>query len=190
MKMLKMPKVIKMPKFFHDILGEESHVISLFLIAGVTAVIMGGIALTEGDVFIQNGRLKGGIGFILLMDIIAGTVANFTKGTNDYYAARPANRWAFIAVHIQPILIAWLLGFPLKSAAFIWGFTILSVSLVNVLKGTIHQRVVAGTLMSLGIFLSLILYKDGSMVMLMMSIFFVIKVIYSFGVDHERGGLI
>jgi len=180
--------MIKMPKFFHDILGEESHVISLILIAGVTAVIMGWLAFTEGDVFIQNGRIKGAIGFLLLMDIIAGTVANFTKGTNDYYAARPTNRWVFIAVHIQPILIAWLLGFPLQSAALIWGFTILSVSLVNVLKGTLHQRVVAGTLMSLGIFLSLILHKDGSMVMLLMSIFFVIKVIYSFGVDHERGG--
>jgi hypothetical protein len=186
--MLKISKMIKMPKFFHDILGEESHVISLFLIAGVTAVIMGWLALTESDVFIQNGRLKGGIGFLFLMDIIAGTVANFTKGTNDYYAARPANRWVFIAVHIQPILIAWLLGFQLQGAVLIWGFTILSVSLVNVLKGTLHQRVVSGALMSLGIFLSLVLYKDSSMVMLLMSIFFVIKVIYSFGVDHEQGG--
>ena len=177
-----------MPKFFHDILGEESHVISLFLIAGVTAVIMGWLALTEGDVFIQNGFIKGGIGFLLLMDIIAGTIANFTKGTNDYYAARSANRWVFIAVHIQPILIAWLLGFQLQSTALIWGFTIMSVSLVNVLKGTRHQRVVAGTLMSLGICLSLILYKDSSMIILLMSVFFVIKVIYSFGVDHERGG--
>ena len=188
MKMLKMPKMIKMPKFFHDILGEESHVISLFLITGVSAVIMGWLAFAEGDIFIQNGRIKGAVVFLLLLDVIAGTIANFTKGTNDYYAARPANRWVFIAVHVQPILIAWLLGFPLKNAIIIWGFTILSVSLVNVLKGTLHQRVVAGALMSLGIFLSLILYKDSSMVMLLMSIFFVIKVIYSFGVDHEHGG--
>ena len=150
-----MLKMIKMPKFFHDILGEENHVLSLFLIAGVTAVIMGWFAFTEGDVFIQNGRIKGAIGFLLLTDIIAGTIANFTKGTNDYYAARPANRWVFIGVHIQPIFITWLLGFPLQSAALLWGFTILSVSLVNVLKGTLHQRMVAGALMSLGICLSL-----------------------------------
>lgn len=178
--------MIKIPKFFHDILGEQNQVISLLLLTVHTAVIMGWLALTEGDIFVQNGTIKGIIGFLLLTDIIAGTVANFTKGTNDYYAARPVNRWVFIAVHIQPILIAWLLGFPLQGAILIWGFTILSVSLVNVLKGTFHQRVVAGTLMSLGIFLSHVLYKDSSMVLLLMAVFFVIKVIYSFGVDHER----
>lgn len=179
--------MIKVPKFFHDILGEETHVFSLLMIGGVTTAVMGWLIISEGDVFVQNGTIRGAFTFLLLADIIAGTVANFTKGTNDYYAARPVNRWIFIAVHIQPILITWLLGYSILFAILIWGYTIFSVSMVNILKGSIHQRVVAGALMGIGIFMSLILYSEASSVLLTMAVFFVIKVIYSFGVDHEGG---
>lgn len=179
--------MIKVPKFFHDILGEETYFVSLLMIGVVTTAVMGWLTMSEGDVFVRNGNIRGAFAFLLLADIIAGTVANFTKGTNDYYAARPVNRWIFIAVHLQPILIAWLLGSSIFNALLIWGFTIFSVSVVNILKGSIHQRVVAGTLMGMGLFMSLSLYNDASIVFLTMSVFFVIKVIYSFGVDHEGG---
>jgi hypothetical protein len=177
--------MFKVPKFFHDILGEETHVVSLVMIGAVSVAVMVWLIMAEGDVFVQKGIIRGAFAFLLLIDIIAGTVANFTKGTNDYYAARPINRWAFIAVHIQPILITWLLGYSLLSAILIWGYTVFSVSVVNILKGSIHQRVASGALMVLGIFTSLVLYKDASLVLMTMSVFFVIKVIYSFGVDHE-----
>lgn len=179
--------MIKVPKFFHDILGEETHFVSLLTIGVVTIAVMGWLTMSEGDVFIRSGIIRGAFAFIFLADIIAGTVANFTKGTNDYYAARPVNRWIFIAVHIQPILISWLLGGSIINAFLIWGFTIFSVSVVNILKGSIHQRVVAGALMGMGIFMSLNLYSEASLVFLTMSVFFVIKVIYSFGADHEGG---
>ncbi len=179
--------MIKVHKFFHDILGEETHYLSLMMIGAVTIAVMGWLIMAEGDAFVQNGITRGAFAFLLLADIIAGTVANFTKGTNDYYAARSVNRWIFIAVHIQPILIAWLLGGSIFNASLIWGYTIFSVSVVNILKGSIHQRVVAGALMGMGIFTSLNLYSEASLVFLTMSVFFLIKVIYSFGVDHEGG---
>ena len=57
---------------------------------------------------------------------------------------------------------------------------------IYICSGKSYQREVAGTLMALGIFLSVVLYEGVSMVALTMGIFFSIKVIYSFAVDHER----
>lgn len=178
---------IKVPKFFHDILGEETQPIALGLILSVTALVMGYLTMSEGNIFISAGLFKGLLGFILLADIIAGTVANFSAGTNDFYARRSKNRWAFIAVHIQPLLIAWLLGFSVTHAALLWIFVILSAVIVNALMGKAHQRIVAGALMSLGVFIALNLYGAESMSMQVMAVFYVIKVVFSFGVDHERG---
>lgn len=178
--------MIKVPKFFHDILGEETHGYAIGLIAVTTALIMGCLMLLDGEMFVASGTIAGIIAFILLSDIIAGTVANFTKGTNNFYAKRALNRWIFIAIHVQPVIISWLLDFNMTHAITIWLYTILAASVVNICSGKSYQREVAGTLMALGIFLSVVLYEGVSMVALTMGIFFSIKVIYSFAVDHER----
>ena len=178
--------MIKVPKFFHDILGEETRGYAIGLITLTTALIMGYLMVEEGELFVASGTIAGVIGFILLADIIAGTVANFTKGTNNFYAKRALNRWIFIAIHVQPVIISWLLGFNMTHAIIVWLFTILAAVIVNLMMGKSYQREVAGTFMALGIFLSVVLYMGVSMVALTMGIFFSIKVIYSFAVDHER----
>jgi hypothetical protein len=143
------------------------------------------LSLVDGDIFLKSGWLRGGISIILIADIFAGTVANFTRGTNNFYAKRPRNRWLFIGIHAQPLLIAWLLDGNLLKALFVWLFTLISASIVNMLVGKIYQREVAGTLMSLGIFIAMMLYQNESFIYLTMSVFFMIKVVYSFSVDHE-----
>ncbi|HAS75002.1 MAG TPA: hypothetical protein DCS67_12730 [Clostridiales bacterium UBA8960] len=179
--------IIKVPKFLHDIFGEETEAITLFLILFVTVVVMTGLIVAEGQLFTEVGLLKGILGIVLLADIVAGTVANFSSGTSNFYARRPKNRWVFIAVHVQPVVIAWMLGFSLLYAALLWFFVIVATSIVNLLNGHAHQRFIAGALMTLGIFGALVLYKGDSLVMQVMSVFFIIKVVFSFGVDHERG---
>lgn len=180
--------MIKVPKFLHDILGEETSGYAIGLIALATALIMGYLMLVEGQLFVASGTIAGIVGFILLADIIAGTVANFTKGTNNFYAKRGLNRWIFIAIHVQPVIISWLLGFNITHGIIIWFYTILAAVIVNLMIGKSYQREAAGTFMTLGIFLSVVLYEGVSMVALTMGIFFSIKVIYSFAVDHEREG--
>ncbi len=178
---------VKVPKFLHDILGEETETFTLLLISIVTVIVMTGLIMTEGQFFSDEDLLKVILGFALLADIVAGTVANFSAGTNNFYAKRPKNRWSFIAVHVQPVFIAWLLGFSLSYAAILWIFVIVATSIVNLLVGSVHQRIVAGFFMALGIFGALLLYGGDSIVMQVMAVFFVIKVVFSFGVDHERG---
>jgi len=180
-------RLLKVPKFFHDILGEETQPLALALVITTTALLMGYLLCRECQVFAAAGLVRGGLAFILLADIIAGTIANFTSGTNDYYVRRSVNRWVFIAVHVQPVIIAWLLGFDLLSALALWGYVILAASVVNLLMGKAHQRLVAAALMSFGVFFALVLYGGEPLMMQVMSVFYVIKVVFSFGVNHGGG---
>lgn len=181
-------KVWKVPKFFHDILGEETDGLTIALVVVVTVIVMTALVVMEGVTFSSSGLVRGSIAFILTADIIAGTIANFSKGTNDYYAKRSLNRWTFIAVHVQLVVIAWLLGFDLVNAVLLWGYVAISATTVNLYAGKKEQRILAASLTSLGMLLGILFYYGVSLVMLVTAVFFVQKVVFSFSVDHEKRG--
>lgn len=178
-------KSFKVPAFLHDVLGEENTAFSILIIGFVTLSLSGALLTLDAATLFKSGTLRGVIALVLIADILAGTIANFTKGTNNFYAQRPQNRWLFIAIHFQPVLIGWLLGFELLPFTLLWLFTLASVSLVNITKAPEKQRVLAASLTSLAIFLGLYLLRDMPLSILVMAIFFSIKVIFSFGVNHE-----
>ena len=178
-------KTLKVPKMLHDVLGEETTLLNILLIALLTVFIMAALLLRSSETFAEAGLIKGGIAFLLIADIIAGAIANFTKGTNDFYAQRPLNRWIFIAIHVQPLLLAWLLKSSLMEAFVIWITVIVSASITNLLSGRSFQRVVGAFFMGIGVFLVLALTQNDDIVLLTANLFFVIKVVFSFSVNHE-----
>jgi len=178
-------KTLKVPKMLHDVLGEETTLLNILLIALLTVFIMAALLLRSSETFAEAGLFKGGIAFLLIADIIAGAIANFTKGTNDFYAQRPLNRWIFIAIHVQPLLLAWLLKSSLMEAFVIWITVIVSASITNLLSGRSFQRVVGAFFMGIGVFLVLALTQNDDIVLLTANLFFVIKVVFSFSVNHE-----
>lgn len=178
-------KTLKVPKMLHDVLGEETTLLNILLIALLTFFIMAALLLRSSETFAEAGLFKGGIAFLLIADIIAGAIANFTKGTNDFYAQRPLNRWIFIAIHVQPLLLAWLLKSSLMEGFVIWITVIVSASITNLLSGRPYQRVVGAFFMGIGVFLVLALTQNDAIVLLTANLFFVIKVVFSFSVNHE-----
>jgi len=178
-------KTLKVPKMLHDVLGEETTLLNILLIALLMVFIMAALLLRSSETFAEAGLFKGGIAFLLIADIIAGAIANFTKGTNDFYAKRPVNRWIFIAIHVQPLLLAWLLKSSLMEAFVIWITVIVSASITNLLSGRSFQRVVGAFFMGIGVFLVLALTQNDDIVLLTANLFFVIKVVFSFSVNHE-----
>ena len=178
-------KPLKVPKMLHDVFGEETTLLNILLIALLTVFIMAALLLRSSETFAEAGLFKGGIAFLLIADIIAGAIANFTKGTNDFYARRPLNRWIFIAIHVQPLLLAWLLNSSLVEAFVIWTAVIVSAIITNLLSGRTYQRVVGAFFMGIGVFLVLVLTQNDAIVLLTANLFFVIKVVFSFSVNHE-----
>lgn len=89
---------MKAPAWLHDVLGKEPNLSAAFLVVGF-AVVLATLVLTLASPPVASWRIV--IAWLLLADIAAGCVANFTKSTNDFYARRPRNRWWFIAAHVH-----------------------------------------------------------------------------------------
>jgi len=172
-------KYFKTPEFLFEVFGEKQSILEVTCTV-MFALLGSGIIYFVADVELTNWKAI--IAYVLIADVLAGCIANFSFGTNDFYAKRPKNRLVFIAIHVHILVIAWLLSEPMGIALIVWGFTIFSALLVNALKGKSIQGFIAANLMCYGIFL--LIYLSPSVWFLMVSMFFMIKVLFSFSVDH------
>lgn len=172
-------KYFKTPEFLFEVFGEKQSILEVSCTL-VFALFGSWIVYSVADISLDNW--KSIIAFLLIADVLAGCIANFSYGTNEFYAQRSKNRLIFIAIHVHILVIAWLLAEPMDSAVIIWGYTIASAFIVNTLKGKSIQSFIAANLMCYGIFL--LIYLSLPLWFLMVSTFFMIKVLFSFAVDH------
>jgi len=175
---------IRPPKFLHDLLGEETSIVELVLIActGIigTAVLF---AFTQSD-WTDLAPWRFALWMLLAFDMLAGCVANLTYSTNAYYSARPRQRLLFLAVHVQPLVFAFLLGGSVAICVAAWLYTLCAALLVNALRARPVQPVAAVSFMLIGL-LALLLGSNRMPVLLLASLaFFHFKLVYSFAVDH------
>jgi len=169
----------KTPEFLHEVLGEKQSILEVSCTI-IFTLVGSWIIYSLADIKLGNWQTV--IAYILIADVLAGCIANFSFGTNEFYANRPKNRLVFIAIHIHILVIAWLLSEPMDTVFIVWGFTIASAFLVNALKGKCIQGFIAANLMCYGILL--LIYLSFPVWFLMVNMFFMIKVIFSFSVDH------
>lgn len=176
-------KPIIMPAYLHEIFGERQSagaIAAILLFGGaVTAVLCAAFP----SMLAETEFWRGLAAVVLIFDICAGCIANFTPSTNHYYAARRKHRLVFIAVHVHIIAIAALLGTDLLYSAAVWGYTIVGASVVNGLMGRRSQLFVAALLLAVG--LSVIPMLPGiQLYMAVVLQLFVLKVLFAFAVDH------
>lgn len=176
---LKTMKYCKIPQCLFDVLGERQ---SLFEVGCAVIFALFGSWVMYSFAGIALDTWKAIAAYVLIVDVLAGCIANFSVGTNEFYSTRPKKRLIFIAVHIHILVIAWLLAEPMTNAIIIWAYTIGSALLVNALKGRSIQGFVAVNLMCYGILL--LIYLSLPTWFLIVSIFFMIKVAFGFSVDH------
>ncbi len=174
---------IRMPSYLHDVFGESQTVgellaIVLFGVGGAAWLFFAFPEMTQ-----DRSSWRIAIAFLLVVDVFAGCVANFTRSTNNYYAARSKQRLVFIAIHVHLLIVAWLLGMEFLSAFTVWGYTIVGAYVVNALKASRLQVFVAGVLLALGI-ASIVLGMKGPSYFLVISLLFMVKVQFAFAVDH------
>lgn len=174
---------IRIPAFLREVFGEsqtigELLVIILFGIGLATFLFLGFPEMTRGLPLWRSI-----IAYLLVLDIFAGSIANFTRSTNNHYAARDKERLVFIVIHIHILIVAWLLGINIWYAAIVWGYTIGGAFVVNAFKDSQFQIFVGGVLLAIGIAVA-VLAMEVPKYFLVISLLFTVKVLFSFAVDH------
>ena len=175
---------LRIPAFLHEVFGETQSRAEIALVLGLGAVGTALIVVLDPWSFDLLPWWRVTLALLLAFDIFAGAVANLTRGTNDHYSAHPRMRWVFIAVHLHLVAFAWLIGEGMFEAIAVWLYTVVAASVVNLLAGRPLQRVVAGALFAFGAVMVLLLGPSMLPALQVLSLLFMFKVIYAFGVDH------
>ena len=163
------------PSALHEALGKRQ---TTGAIAAIIAAVMAFLLLWGPELFSASGW-RHWMAALLAIDIVAGAVANFTRGTNDFYMQRPLHRWGFIAIHVHILLIGWLLGWDIAPVFWVWFGTILGASIVNL---TGNKPFIGGLFLAIGLMALPILGLGG--LEFCLSAAFFLKVTYSFAVNH------
>lgn len=176
----------KIPKAFHELFGEEqikSELIITLIFSGISflALIIGTQEEWIGLQWYQIVLL-----FVLMLDILGGVAANLSTGTNHYYLKNPKKRWVFIAIHIQPLILAWILHSSFEAAFMVWLYTIGSSTIINLLQGKAYQRILAGSLFGFGMITFFLCNFDLPKVITIIYTLYMFKLIYGFAVDHQN----
>lgn len=178
---------IHMHRHLHDVFGATQRPGQLIAILGFGIAVPAVLAVTSPEIVGSVAPWRAVLALLLVLDIAAGCVANFTRGTSDFYAGRPCNRWTFIAVHVHVIAVAVLLNLDLAAASLVWGYTIAGTTLVNLLAGKPSQTFAGGLLLAIGL-TGVALWPDLSPFMSAVCALFMLKVLFAFAVDHFRHG--
>ncbi len=169
------------PAWLHDMFGETQTPLEVLLILGF------GLAMTILW-FTQSPELAGIpwwkllLAALLAFDVFSGCIANFTRGTSNYYAQRPRNRLVFMAVHIHLLVFAWLIGADIAMALLLWAGVIVGAWVVNAMVGHPLQLVTAAVFVCGA--MAMVVIAGSSLAFTLVALFFALKVIFSFGVDH------
>lgn len=172
------PNKIQMPNLIHEAFGEWQTIKSLSAI-GLAVVFAAFVWMPS---FVEVDLWRQALASLLIFDIAAGAVANFSQGTNEYYRKRPRHRWWFIALHLHLPLIGLLLNEPQWPYLISWVYTIGAAIIINRVTPRSIQVFTGGLLTCLGI-IGLTALPLNSLGM-MVSLLFMFKVTFSFAVDH------
>ena len=176
---------MKIPSELREVLGTHQSGVALTFIGLMT--LFG--CYVVFNLFFQQHHLpriawwQWLIGYLLIVDVVAGCAANFTRGTNDYYRDRARARWVFIGVHFHIIAIAWSYNIALNESLIIWAYTIVCAAVLNTFYGKTGQYKIAlcaigfGCVVIIGTLSSPLWFKC-------IGVLFLIKVCYAFSVDH------
>ena len=174
-------KAIFVQKHLHQLFGRQTTLFDILIIVGCSIAFA---SLTLTLIFNTDlSVIKKIIHTILALDIGGGVVANFTTGTNNYYAESLQKRYLFVIFHLlQPSVLIWIFPNELLAILGVSIFTLISSLIVLNIKKNYNQRIIAVTLLLLSLILSTILNYTDPLAQVIMQLFSV-KLILAFSVN-------
>ena len=179
-----MKTTVHIPKFLHELFGTQQNRSELVIILLFTIISSVLVAWFTAPFWLTLAWYQRVVLWLLFLDISGGVVANLSEGTNNYYTARPKARWLFIAIHIQPLLLAVVLESPIYVALAVWFYTVICASIINRLRALAFHRILAGALYASAIIGFVLSGVTLPIAITLIYLLYMMKVIYSFAVDH------
>jgi hypothetical protein len=181
-KMMKMQNYkIQVHKFLGELFGRETTTFDLLAVI-ISSVSFAGLTLLvkwNADITV----IKKIILTILALDIAGGVVANFTTGTNNYYAESLRKRYLFVLFHLlQPSILIWIFPSDLLAILGVSLFTLTSSIIVLSIKKALQSTNIAITLLLLSLILSTLLNYTDPLTKMIMQLFS-LKLILAFSVN-------
>lgn len=165
----------------HVLFGRATSIFELLSIV-VGAILFGALTLA----FVWNSNIAGLkkiTQVVLALDIAGGVVANFTSGTNNYYAESLNRKYFFIFFHLlQPSLLVWIYPADWYAIAAVSVFTLTGSIIVLQVKSYNRQRVTAVSLWVACMTLATLLNFSVLLLYLTM-LLYAIKLILAFSVN-------
>ena len=174
-------KKIQVHKFLSEVFGRETTMFDLLaiIICSISFAILTIFVKWNADITITKKIIL----TILALDIGGGVVANFTTGTNFYYAESLRKTYLFVLFHLlQPSILIWIFPSELLVILGVSLFTLTSSIIVLNVKKQYNQRIVAITLLLLCLILSTLLNYTDTLSQMIMQLFS-IKLILAFSVS-------
>ena len=174
-------KKIQVHKFLSEVFGHETTMFDLLaiIICSISFAILTLFVKWNADITIAKKIIL----TILALDIGGGVVANFTTGTNFYYAESLRKRYLFVLFHLlQPSILIWISPNELQLILGVSIFTLTSSIIVLNIKKHNTQKIVAITLLLLSFMLSVLLNYSDLLLQIVMQLFS-IKLILAFSVN-------
>jgi|GEM_PF-2032671 len=177
---------IKMPRFFHELFGEETTLWTLILalLSGLMATLLlpviGQDALTTIPIQFQLWI------YIITFDVCAGIISNFSFGTKTYYLNRPRLKRWFAIIHIYPIVLALLTPMSFFTGLSIYAMILASCVIVQMQKQPLKSWIIAGCLVLMIVIISLFFIKDVPLYLDLIHIGIAIKLILAFSISYPK----
>jgi len=174
-------KKIQVHKFLSEVFGRETSMFDLLaiIICSISFAVLTLFVKWNADITITKKIIL----TILALDIAGGVVANFTTGTNNYYAESLRKRYFFVLFHLlQPSILIWIFPSELLVILGVSLFTLTSSIIVLNVKKQYNQKIVAITLLLLCLILSTLLNYTDTLSQMIMQLFS-IKLILAFSVN-------
>ncbi|MEK3884605.1 hypothetical protein [Paenibacillus sp. PL2-23] len=176
---------VRIPAYLHEIFGREQSVIAIITILTFGTACAAVLFSIYPSIHEELPLWRSLFAYLLVFDVLCGCIANFTRSTSDYYAAHPRKRLLFIFVHVHILLIAALLEAPMLDSVLVWLYTAACALFINAQRGS-RQLMLGGVLLATGL-VWIPMQQGGGPFMTIVSQLFMLKVVFSFAVDHYGG---
>lgn len=169
--------------FSREFLGESPTKKDQVLVFSIAILVMGVIGYFNYEQLSAMPLWKPVLFLLMILDIVSGAVANFTKSTQLYYRNNN-KRVTFLLIHFIHI------GLLVLAVGHIWyclavlAFTLAGALIVNFTKSLKQQEITAAVVVNLGIILFYVVFPAPQILNWLPGIL-LMKLVFGFAINRE-----
>ncbi|OHX64556.1 hypothetical protein [Flammeovirga pacifica] len=170
--------------FSREFLGDNPTKKDLLKIGGVTLLAVVTIGYSNYAELSELPIWKSILFLLMLSDIFAGAIGNFTKSTQDHYKNDTKKRVTFLLMHILHISLLVVAVGHVWFGIGLFVYTIAAGLLVNASKTVKQQEINAASVICLGFLLFYVAFPAPKILIWLPAVF-LIKLVMGFSIRRE-----